>query len=249
MKLITTLITLIIVKTTLGQKQNLYQIWIGDSLEYLSLDSTHATFHFSGKYGYHDKKGYHLVGDTLRLQDWFHSSADNYKTLQHKDYDFLVKVHKNTFFLNPINKDALLLAGNRSKIRFEPIANIYKEKFDFDSLKFTSTICYGKCPEMTLIIKGKKLFFKGGAYAVKHGNYEAVLADSLYFQLREHLRKSAIDRIVNWKQEVVDAPYYTLTVYYDKKEVFIEGYFLPLVTKDLLKFLLSLPKKIENDLQ
>lgn len=234
-----------IIKFSSGQKPNLLQAWVGDSLEYLSLDSTHATFQFSGKYGYHNKKGYHLLADTLRLQDWFHSSSDNYKTLQHKDYDFLISFKKNSILLNPINDQALSLAGNRKEIHYQQINTIYKKSFDFDSLKFTSTTCYGRCPEMTIIIKGNNVLFSGGRYAIKQGNYKASLPDTLNAQLKDLLRKSAIEKIINWEQEVDDAPYYTLTLYFDHKKKLIEGYDLPLVMKDLLKYLLDLPKKLK----
>ncbi len=243
MKIVTTLLTFLIIKFSSGQKPNLLQIWVGDNLEYLSLDSIHATFQFSGKYGYHYKKGYHILGDTLRLQDWFHSSPDNYKSLQHKDYDFLISTNKKGFFLTAINEDALRLAGNRKLIQYRPIHTVYKKTFNFDSLKFTSTTCYGRCPEMTILIKGKRLFFSGGRHAIKQGNYKAVLPDTLLAQLNDHFRKSAIEQITNWKQEVDDAPYYTLTIYFDDKKKLIEGNVLPLVMKDLLKFLKYLQKQ------
>lgn len=248
MKILSTFLLCLISKFSLSQKQNLLQVWIGDSLEYLSLDRIHATFQFSGKYGYHDKKGYHILGDTLRLQDWFSYLGDTTKTLRHKDYDYLISTNRNGFSLTAINENALRLAGNRKLIRYQPIQTVYKKSFKFDSLKFTSTTCYGTCPEMTILIKGKQLLFSGGRYAVKQGNYKAVLTDTLHRQLSELLRKSAIDRIINWEQEVYDAPFYTLTIYNDKKEKYIEGNDLPLVTKDLLKFLLELPKKLENKL-
>jgi hypothetical protein len=249
LKFILTVLTLSIINFALGQKSTIERVWIGDSLEYMQFDGVHATFQFSEKYGYHNKKGYHLLRDTLRLQDWFYSSADNSKTLRHKDYDFMVRVRRNTLELQPINQDAFWLAGNRSRILFKPIDNFYKKSFDFDSLKFTSTTCYGTCPEMTIVIKGNKVFFTGGRHAVKQGSYEAFLSDALHYQLTEHLRKSAIDKIINWNQDVDDAPYYTLTIFYRRKTKHIEGFDLPLITKDLLKFLLHLPKQIEKDLQ
>lgn len=245
MKIITTLLSLLILNYASGQKLNFYQAWIGDSLEFLKFDSTHATFQFSGKYGYHDKKVYHLLGDTLRLQDWFHSSSDNYKTLQYRDYDYLISVRKNSILLKPINDNALSLAGNRKEIKYQPIKSVYKKSFDFDSLKFTSTTCYGTCPEMTIVIKGKDVFFSGGRHAIKQGNYKASLSDTLYAELKDHLRKSAIEKIKNWEQEVYDAPYYTLTIYSKQNQKLIKGYDLPLVTKDLLRFLLELPKKLK----
>jgi hypothetical protein len=160
MKFILTVLTLSIINFAFGQKSTIERVWIGDSLEYMQLDGVHASFQVSGRYGDHNKKGYHLHRDTLRLQDWFHSSADNYKTLRHKDYDFIVRVRRNMLELQPINQDALWLAGNRSRILFKPIDNFYKKSFDFDSLKFTSTTCYGTCPEMTLFIKGDKVFLR-----------------------------------------------------------------------------------------
>ena len=248
MKFITALVALLLVKFSLSQKLNFKQVWVGDSLEYLSLDSTHATFQFSGKYGYGDKKGYHILSDTLRLQDWFYSSVDNYKSLQHKDYDYLITPKKKKILLQAINENALMLACNRNLITYRPIHTIYKNSFDFDSLRFTSTTCYGTCPQMTILIKGKIVFFSGGRYAIKQGNYKTILTDTLYRQLKDYLRKSAIEKITNWGQEVDDAPFYTLTVFYAGKSKYIEGYDLPLVTKDLLKFLLNLPKKLENKL-
>lgn len=188
------------------------------------------------------------MGDTLRLQDWFSYLGDTSKTLRHKDYDFLISINTKGFSLAAINENALRLAGNRKLIRYQPIETVYKKTFYFDSLKFTSTTCYGTCPEMTILIKGKHLFFFGGRHAVKQGNYKALLTDTIYLQLNDLLRKSAIDRIVNWEQEVYDAPFYTLTIYINKKKKYIEGYDLPLVTKNLLRFLLELPKKLENKL-
>jgi Domain of unknown function (DUF6438) len=246
MKIIPTLFTFFILNISKAQKNHLFQVWVGDSLEYLSFDSANATFQFSGKYGFHETKGYHILGDTLRLQDWFTSSKDKFKTQRHTDYDYLMRKKGKTLWLKPINNDALELAGNREAITYKPIQTIYKNNFDFDSLKFSSTLCYGECPEMNFLIKEKEFFFWGGTFAIKKGNYKATLPDSIYGQLKDHLRKSAIQKIINWQHEVHDAPYYTLTIFSGKNKKIIEGYQLPVVTKDLIKFLLALPRKIET---
>lgn len=249
MRIITTFLFCLIVKFVFGQKPTLQQIWIGDSLEYLSLDSIHATFQFSGKNSYHDRKGYHILGDTLRLQDLFSYLGETSKTLLQKNYDYLISTNKKGISLSAINEDALRLAGYRKLVQYKPIHSIYKKTFNFDSLKFTSTTCYGRCPEMTILIKGNHLFFSGGRYAIKQGNFKAEIADTLYLQLKDFLRKSSIEKIVNWEQKIYDAPFYTLTVFFDNKQKYIEGYELPLVTKDLLRYLLDLPKKVERTLK
>jgi hypothetical protein len=54
------LLPIIFINQVVGQKLNIKKEWVGDSLEYLKLDGTHATFQFSNDYNYIDKKGYHL---------------------------------------------------------------------------------------------------------------------------------------------------------------------------------------------
>lgn len=231
-----------------AQKPTLNQIWIGEELQYLHFDSTHVLFDFPGKYGQQDKKGYHIIGDTLRLQDWFRSSSDNYKTMQQKNYDFIIHAKSDSITLKPLNDNALSLARSNSTITYKPIQSIYKKTFEYDSLRFTATNCYGYCPEMTLVIKGHDLFFYGGRHAIKQGNYTANIPEAVYAHLNELLRKSAIEKISSYKNEVFDAPYYTLTIYFNKKEKKIEGFVFPLIIKDLLIFLLNLPKMIESNL-
>jgi hypothetical protein len=232
-----------------GQKLNLKQEWIGQNLEYLKLDSTHATFQFSHRFGYRDKKGYHILKDTLRLQDWFGSSQGNYKTLSHRDYDFLIKREKRSFTLIPINKAALEISGNRRKIAFVKRNTIYNKDVRLDSLHFTTTTCYGTCPEFSLRLIKKQLEFIGGKHAIKQGRYTAILSDSLYNVLAEVLKGTALDRIVNYPIEITDVPYTRIAVYYNGKKHMIEGYETPMVADKLHRFLLALPSLLEKTLK
>lgn len=216
--------------------------WVSKNLDYIKLNKTHAYFQFNGHY---QEKGYHIYGDTLRMQDWYYSSNDNYKTLQHTDFDFLTKLNKDILSLTPINGDAVELS--KQAISFTPIENYYLKSFNYDLIKFTSSTCYGECPEVALEIKARKVIFIGGKHATKQGKYSAYLSKELHEKLLSILKKSSFDRLQNNKMMVIDAPTYSISITRDNQSKTISGERLPILLKPLLDFLRELPKLLNNE--
>lgn len=217
--------------------------WVSKNLDYIKLNETHIFFQINGFY---QEKGYHIYGDTLRLQDWYHSSADNFKTLQHNDFDFLINVSENKITLKPLNKSAFQIS--KQSIEFEPIENTYLKEFNYKSIRFTSTTCYGECPEMTILIEGRKVSFTGGVHAIKKGRYAAVLSEDLYQNLINILQKSSFNNAQNNRIVVIDAPRYSISIENNNITKTISGESLPILINPLLNFFLDLPSVLADKL-
>jgi hypothetical protein len=145
-----------------------------------------------------------------------------------------------------IDSNSLQLSGGKKNIEYRERHLVAQPKIQFETIKFISTNCYGKCPSLTLQIdKEKKLLFIGRRYAIKQGFYTATLSDSLFQSLIGILKLSELDNLKTWQQQVVDAPEYTLEIHYNNKIKYLKNFFLPAVTQELIQYLLEISKKVD----
>lgn len=228
-----------------AQDVEIKKAWVGDDLEYIKIDSQRVNIEVFGNYP--QQKRYYLSGDTLRLYDKYTTSRDNYSKQHIKNYDFLItKLTDTNLTLIALDSNSLEITGGKKKINYRE-RHLIKEPFlEFEMIKFSSTSCFGTCPSLSLqITKEKKLMFIGGTHAIKQGFYTATLSDTLFSSLIDILKLSEIDKLKTWRQQVSDAPEYTLEIHYNNQVKYLKNFFLPAVTQELVIFLLDISKRVE----
>ncbi|MBL0145424.1 MAG: hypothetical protein IPP48_06355 [Chitinophagaceae bacterium] len=245
MKTLITILLTSIFGNVFSQNPDIKKSWVGNYLEFISIDSQRVNFEVFGNYP--KQKKYYLIGDTLRLYDKYSTSRDNFKKQYIKNYDFLITTLTESYLtLIAIDSNSLQLSGGKKKIEYCERHLVEQPKIQFETVKFISTNCYGKCPSLTLQIdKEKRLLFIGRRYAIKQGFYAATLSDSLFQSLIDILELSELDKLKTWKQQVYDAPEYTLEIHYNGKVKYLKNFFLPAVTHELIKYLLEISKKVD----
>jgi hypothetical protein len=245
MKTFVTILLTSIFGNVFSQNSDIKKSWVGNDLEFISIDSQRVNFEVFGSYP--KQKKYYLIGDTLRLYDKYTTSRDNFKKQYIKNYDFLIKALTDTnLTLVAIDSNSLQLSGGKKNIEYRERHLVAQPKIQFEAIKFISTNCYGKCPSLTLQIdKEKKLLFIGRRYAIKQGFYTATLSDSLFHSLIDILKLSELDNLKTWRQDVSDAPVYTLEIHYNGKVKYLKNFFLPAVTQELIQYLLEISKKVD----
>ena len=244
MKTIITILLTLIFGNVFSQDFNLKKSWVGHDLEFIKIDSQRVNFEVFGNYP--QQKKYYLIGDTLRLYDKYTTSRDNFSKQYIKNYDFLIRdLTETNLTLIAIDSNSLQLSGGKKNIKYRERHLVEQPKIQFEMIKFISTNCYGTCPSLTLQIdKEKKLMFNGRRYAIKQGFYTATLSDSLFNSLIDILKLSELDNLKTWRQEVSDAPEYTLEIHYNGKIKYLKSFFLPAVTNELTRYLLEISKKV-----
>ena len=246
MKTLLAPLLLLIFVNVYAQKADIKNVWVGNDLEYIKIDSDLVRFEVFGQYL--EEKRYFLISDTLRLYDKFTTSADNYSKQHIKNFDFLInKLSDSGFILIALDSNALQLAGGKNQISFVS-RKLIKQKinqFEYIKFKYKQTHCTDGCSTILLKIdKFKKLLYCGWRYEDKKGFFTAELKDSLYFTLIEILKISELDKLKSWDQWVADAPEFTIEISYDGKILYLKNYFLPSVTNELLTFLLNVSEKV-----
>ena len=228
-----------------AQDIEIKKAWVGDDLEYIEIDDQRVNIEVFGNYP--QQKKYYLSGDTLRLYDKYTTSRDNYSKQHIKNYDFLItKLSDTNLTLIALDSNSLEISGGKKKIDYRERHLVKQPTIDFEMIRFKSTNCFGTCPSLTLQIdKEKKLMFIGGRYAVKQGFFIATISDSLFYSLINILKLSELDKLKTWRQQVADAPEYTLEVHYNGKIKYLKNFFLPAVTTELIRYLLEISKKVE----
>lgn len=135
-------------------------------------------------YGWGDFQKYWIKNDTIffksrdRLtKDYSHLDSVSWKPMIARE----VINGTDTLGRFSINNDTLILDDNFLKKKTIRYYNLKKlSSFNFDSLLFATTMCYGICPSMELkIISNGDFLFKGKAYTEKLGSYKGKLSQQL----------------------------------------------------------------------
>ncbi len=258
MRFITILFILLSVSPAIGQKNLIGKVWVGENMECLRLYPEYAKFMFLKNNDLDvsridgcnaDTKNYLLVDDTLRLFDEYYSSSEGIVGPILRFYTFKLLSTKDTLILKPIGDNAFNLAAKRNEVRFWPLEKALPEKFEFDSLVFSSTMCFGDCPEMTYSVKGRNVLFEGGHHAVKEGKFSAKLTKRLHRRLKKEVRNSALYDCQRYCSLFTTcSSTYSLSIHNGTSSYRFSDTEWPAFADDLLKFLLYLPNKIEKDL-
>lgn len=229
------------------QKPTLNKLWVGDADNYLQVDKDavriERCFNYQGKRhimqaAYH----YKIIGDTFRIikPEYYDSSNHDYII---KDFtaDLLTLIPLNKYWRTLYVSDT-----PKETLTFRDRNKVYTDSIKFQKIHFSSTTCYGFCPELSFEIdSSKQMRFKGGKHAVKEGQYNAVLSDQLYAELLKILAISELDKLKDLNQLNIDAPTYTLEVYYNGKTKFFKSFRFSYIATGLLNYLIELPKKVE----
>jgi len=247
MRKIFTLICFLTFSSAFCQKPTLHKLWVGDADNYMQVDTdavrVERCFNYQGKRHVMQAAYYYrIIGDTFRIikPEFYDSSDHDYiiKTFT-SDQLTLVPLKKEwrTLYLSDIAKEALTFR-DRNKV--------YTDSIRFQKILFSSTTCYGICPEMSFTIdSNKQMKFRGGKYAVREGSYNAVLSDQLYAELLRILAISELDKLKDLNQLNIDAPTYILEVYYNGKTKSFKSFRFSYTATELLNYLIELPKKVE----
>jgi len=220
------------------------RVWVGDSLEYLSIDRTELIFEKPGFLP--ERKTYSVLGDTLRIF-YLKSQQNKNPNSKIKYYDFLIKkLTDSSLVLIPKNDYAKALADYKDSIGYKERHFVKTTLTRFDYLRFNSTRCKGDCASQTFEITiDRKIRFIGGANAVKEGFYTGNICDSLFFALLEEINMSNITRLNSWKQQVNDIPEISIEIKYGDSIKKLKYFIFPSVANALVEFLYNLPEKVQ----
>lgn len=163
--------------------------------DWISVDSKYPliiTDSTIGFFGWGDFQKYWINNDTI-----FFESRDKLT----KDYSYLDSIDWKPMILREvitgtdtlggfrIQNDTLILKESyweNDTVRYYRLKKL--SNFDFDSLIFETTMCYGICPSMELkIISNGDFFFKGKAYTDKFGSYKGKLNQELVSLINEKI--------------------------------------------------------------
>jgi hypothetical protein len=247
MKITFTLICFLALRYSFCQTTTLQKLWVGDADNYMLVDKDIVRFEY--RLNYQGKirtiqaaYQYKIIADTFRIiqPDSFNSS----------DHDYLIKAQtEDQITLVPVKKYAAtnyMSFPVREIYTFQNRNNIYTDSILFEKIVFSSTTCYGNCPEMAFTIdSNRQMKFEGKQNAIKQGLYNAVLSPQLYEELLNILAVSDLDKITDLNQFNIDAATYTLEVYYNGKIKSFKSFCFSYVAYDLFYYLIALPKKVE----
>ena len=220
---------------------------MGDADNYLQVDKdavrVERRFNYQGKWHIMQAAYYYkIIGDTFRIikPEYYDSS----------NHDYIIKdFTADLLTLIPLNKywRTLYISDTPKEIlTFRDRHKIYTDSIVFQKINFSSTTCYGSCPELSFQIdSSKQMKFKGGKYAVKEGQYKAVLSDQLYSELLRILAISELDKLKDLSDLNIDAPTYSIEVYYNGKSKSFKSFRFSYIATELLNYLIELPKKVE----
>jgi hypothetical protein len=230
-----------------GQNSKENTLWVGQHNNYMRIDTDAIRVNYS--WTYNGKKHfrarghkYKFTNDTLRiLEEGFH---------QNETYEYIVKEFSaDKLTLTALNHNFRTLDFEDSvgrTLQFMSQEKILTDTIRFEKLLFSTTNCYGFCPAMIFEINNNGVLnFKGQKFAVKQGFYQARLSKEILDELSLILSLSELDKVENNSLFEIDAPTYTLDIYYNNKVKYIKTSFVPFVLNKLLNFLINVPQRTE----
>ncbi len=227
-----------------GQEKTLLKTWSSKDLAYLKIDLKHVYFEVYGQYQY--QKGYDIIGDTLRLNDKYTSSRDNYSKLHTDYFDFLIKkLTPHKLILVPLNSNAKDISNGKKEFKYTDIKNVIDKKLKFNQIRYRIYGGAWEWVDVSFSIDDKRNFKY--INKSKKNNLEYFtgrLSREQYDIFLTLLKSSEIDKLYGFKQTVFDVPESTLEIDYNGKSKHIKQDILPAITIDLVNFISGLPKKV-----
>ena len=179
----------------------------------------------------------------LTIVQNFTTSDDNFTKQHREEISFLItKLSADTLIIQPLSTRAKFYARAK-EYHFGNLKKSVDTSFHFKRLVFSSSICYGSCPNLLIEINADgRYYLKGREYSGEHegyfqGNLSTVLLDSL----TSYLQKSRLRQMYAWKQtmEISDTPEYLLVIENNYEKLDLQTNYPPLNLKELISFLLN----------
>ncbi|MBP92644.1 MAG: hypothetical protein CMC55_00835 [Flavobacteriaceae bacterium] len=259
MKHFVTIFIFLFLNSTFGQ-DSLNGIWIGENLEYLSVTDTLVSIEFRT---FKDKFQYRIKNNQLILKNTYEiSKSPKESSTKISDSTKFIKLTWVTdstlyyFDYKLINKDSLQLNLNKvvgrntsspkKQYNYNRKSSLKKNDINFQSVFFSGTTCFGRCPKMKIEIDSLgNAIFKGEKYTEPFtGNYRGKLTSEQLASLIEILNRSELDRFPEKLPFLIDAPSFKFIFKYDNKERKSGGSMVKYFNREILNYLLSIYKDI-----
>lgn len=225
--------------TCIGQKALLMKEWVGQQLEWMKVNDSVAMIDNNGLFA----DSYHYTVNNqneINLIEYYWTYND---TIRHENnYQYhITKLTDDTLILKPLSAKAKKLFDDQDSILFINRSIINAPDFKFEKLIFSSSACFGTCPDMKMEIDSTgHVFFYGRIYTGRYkGCYEGQLNKDDLLEIKNILRTSEIDKFPPNLGGAIDAPTYHFVFYYDGKIRKSAGTMVPYLYNDLLDFLLT----------
>ena len=113
---------------------------------------------------------------------------------------------------------------------------LFNPDMELDTIEFSSSLCYGKCPAIAIKVdKGLNYNFWGGKYAKKKGYYKGMISKTDFDQLQNMVRIANIEENKSIYGPPVDVPLVELIIDYDQNK-----------TKRFRGYIRDFPPRIQN---
>ncbi len=224
---------------------SIYKTWIGEKQEYLEMT-----------------RGISRLD--IRNEDY--ENNDFKVTVKEGTFD-AIKIPRNYqkrdepiayhFRVIKLTEDTLILSGNDSPTKFELYDKpeylfiskqaLVDKHLTFQKLEFTSSTCFGHCPEIHIAIDslGKVHFLGGQDTKTKYKKMQiAQLSTKQLNQLIEILKNSCLDKFPEEMAVWLDAPTFHFVIYYNNTKMKSWGCVVPYTSRQLQDYLMNIYLKL-----
>lgn len=218
-------------------------IWIGTNFEYLEF--SHDTLILDG--GYHvNIYGFKIIRDTLNIYSWDFKDNKEKQNLYSAKFK-IDKINKDSLVLIPLNSLTTNYFTETSIIKFLNKSVLIDSNLKFEKMQFTSSGCFGDCPEYKMIIDslGFVNLYAGFNKHKLKGYYQGKLSKSQLNNLKSILSRSQLNRFPENLHGAIDAPIYSFKFYFNNTFRKSDGCFVPYFFSELKYYLLRLPQSIK----
>ncbi len=247
-KHLVTIFIFLFLNSIFGQ-DSLNGIWIGENLEYLSVNDTLVSVEFRT---FKDKFRYQIKNNQLIFKNIYEVSSGTRdsiyfvadSTLYYFDYKL---VNKDSLQLNLNKVIGRNLSSPEKHYNYSRKSSLKKNNINFQSVFFRGTTCYGSCPKMKIEIDSLgNAKLKGEKYTEPFtGNYIGKLTSKQLESLIEILNRSELDRFPEKLPFLIDAPSFKFIFRYNNKERKSRGSIVRYFNREILNYLLSIYKEID----
>jgi len=227
----------------------IHKIWIGENLEYWSLEKKNVSFENCGMIFNNCKLIHKDTTFTIRKYFWKAGKIAR----QHEDYIYrILKLTNDTLIISPENQEAARLINNRQTYTFTDKNNFYKDNLKFHKLFFSGHNPMTFSPKITLEIDSLGQIFVFSE-PIPHfekpndlkGLYKGQLSNKQLADLILLLKRSKLDMLSGDLGIIIDGTYYNFKFHYDNKVIEGKGCNIPHINKPLFDFLRTIHEDIK----
>jgi hypothetical protein len=178
------------------------------------------------------------IRSTGKIDIKFHKYIKN-DTLYRVTYNYLVgkilKANKDSLVIKKIEGYGFPFKYNNI-YRFYNDTLLYDLNITVDTIEFSSSLCYGKCPAIAVKTdRGLNFNFWGGKYSDKQGFFKGQISQLQFNRFENLIRIANIEKNDSEYYPPIDAPYVELLIDYNHNK-----------TKRFWGYLWDFPPRIKN---